>query len=182
MLDMAISTVAGGKVYAACQRGEPIPDNWIIDRSGKPTTDSSLYPADAALAPMGNHKGYGIALLIETLSGLLTGAAFTWGVKAWIQDDPAEPTHHGGAFLAIDVAAIMPSDEFHERVRALVDEIHQAPTADGVDQVFLPGDMEWGRRRDAIENGIPLPDDVIQALREVAQDTDLEVDWLPSTG
>ena len=68
LLDIAISTVAGGKVYAAHQRGEPIPNNWIIDQEGRPSTDASLYPASAALMPMANHKGYGIALLSETLS------------------------------------------------------------------------------------------------------------------
>ena len=68
MLDMAISTVAGGKVYAAHALGQPIPDNWIVGADGRPTTDSSAYPFRGALMPMAGHKGYGLALLIETLS------------------------------------------------------------------------------------------------------------------
>jgi ureidoglycolate dehydrogenase (NAD+) len=106
LLDMATSSVAGGKVYAAHQRGEPIPDNWIIGPDGLPTTDGSLYPANAALAPMGGHKGYGIALLIETLSGVLTGSSITWQVGNWIWGDATKPTDHGAAFLAIDIESI----------------------------------------------------------------------------
>ena len=178
LLDMAISTVAGGKVYAAYQRGEPIPDNWLLDSDGRPTTDSSLYPANGALTPMANYKGYGIALLIESLSGLLTGASITWQVGSWIGSDPAKPTDHGGAFLAIDVATIMPPDQFASRVTHLVDEIHNSPTADGVDRLLLPGEREWNHRRKALVDGIELPSDVVGKLVGLANDLNLRADWL----
>ena len=178
LLDIAISTVAGGKVYAAFQRGEPIPDNWIIDSEGRPTTDSSLYPASAALTPMANHKGYGIALLIETLSGLLTGANITWQVGSWIWHDPSLPTNHGAAFLAIDIAKIMPPDQFAIRVTHLVDEIHASPTADGVERLLIPHEREWNHRRKALVEGINLPSDVVGKLVGLAGDLDLKAEWL----
>ena len=178
LLDMAISTVAGGKVYAAYQRGEPIPDHWLLDSEGRPTTDSSLYPANGALTPMGDYKGYGIALLIESLSGLLTGASITWQVGSWIGSDPAKPTDHGAAFLAIDVNTIMPSDQFARRVNHLVDEIHQAPTADGVERLLLPGEREWNHRRKAMAGGIDLPSDVVAKLVGLADDLKLKAKWL----
>ena len=178
LLDMAISTVAGGKVYAAYQRGEPIPDNWIIDVEGHPSTDSSLYPAKAALTPMANHKGYGIALLIETLSGLLTGASVTWQVGSWIWGDASQPTNHGGAFLAIDIAKIMPPDQFQTRVTNLVDEIHNSPAADGVERVLVPGEREWNLRRKALVEGIDLPSDVVEKLVGLSNDVDLRPEWL----
>jgi ureidoglycolate dehydrogenase (NAD+) len=178
LLDIAISTVAGGKVYAAYQRGEPIPDNWIIDSEGRPSTDSSLYPASAALAPMANHTGYGIALLIETLSGLLTGASVTWQVGSWIWGDSTKPTDHGAAFLAIDIASIMPKDQFESRVTSLVDEIHNAPTADGVERVLVPGEREWNLRRKALSEGIELPSDVVGKLVGLANDLSLRAEWL----
>jgi ureidoglycolate dehydrogenase (NAD+) len=178
LLDIAISTVAGGKVYAAYQRGEPIPDNWIIDSEGRPSTDSSLYPASAALAPMANHKGYGLALLIETLSGLLTGASVTWQVGSWIWGDATQPTDHGAAFLAIDISQIMPPQQFESRVNSLIDEIHAAPTADGVERVLLPGEREWNHRRKALEEGIALPSDVVGKLVALSQEIDLHPGWL----
>ena len=178
LLDIATSTVAGGKVYAAFQRGEPIPDHWIIDQEGHSTTDSSLYPKSAALTPMANHKGYGIALLIETLAGLMTGANITWQVASWISHDPSQPTHHGAAFLAIDIAKIMPPDQFNTRINALIDEIHNSPTADGVEKVLVPGEREWNLRRKALVEGIDLPSDVIGKLVGLAEDLSLKAKWL----
>lgn len=178
LLDMATSTVAGGKVYAAHQRGEPIPDTWIIGPDGRPTTDGSLYPAQAALAPMAGHKGYGISLLIETLAGVLSGAAVTWQVGNWIWGEASEPTHHGAAFIAIDVGAILPAAEFRARIDGLADELRSSPAAAGSDGVLLPGEREWRRRRAAQEQGIRLPADVVAKLRLLAEESGLTVAWL----
>ena len=71
LLDIATAAVAGGKVYAAWQRGESIPATWLIGADGLPTTDGSLYPHGAALAPMAGHKGYGLGLWCEVLSALI---------------------------------------------------------------------------------------------------------------
>ena len=167
LLDISMATVAGGKVYAACQRGEPIAPDWLIGDDGKPTTDGSLYPAQAALAPMTGHKGYGLALLIESLSGLLSGAAVTWNVGSWMHDDGTQPTDHGAAFVAVD-PAIIAGPAFLDRVEQLIAEIHATPTAEGVSQVYLPGEQEWTRRERALREGIPFPPDVREALDEVA--------------
>lgn len=179
LLDVASSTVAGGKVYAAFQRGEPIPNNWILDEDGKPSSDSSLYPAKAALTPFANHKGYGIALLIETLSGLLTGAQVTWQVGSWIWGDATKPTGHGAAFIAIDVSVMGPRDAFQARVDAMIREIHASPTADGVEKVLLPHEREWNLRRKALVEGIDLPSDVVGKLAGLADDVNLHPAWLP---
>jgi LDH2 family malate/lactate/ureidoglycolate dehydrogenase len=180
LLDIAMSTVAGGKVYAAHQLARQIPADWIVDRQGRPTTDSSLYPHHAALAPMTGHKGYGLALLIEALSALATGAAVTTQVGGWMFGDPTVPTNHGAAFLALDVAAMAGGAEaFARRVQALIDEIHAAPTADGVDRLLVPGEREWAHRRRALAHGIELPADVVAALAPLATELDLAPDWLP---
>ena len=176
LLDMSIATVAGGKVYAARERGDPIPDNWIVGPDGRPTTDSSMYPRLGALTPAAGHKGYGLALLIETLSGLLPGAGFTWQIHSWMTDDLAAPTGHGAAFLAIDADAMMPTGAFERRVEALVDEVHAAPKADGSERIYVPGEMEWERYDRAMQDGILLPPDVVASLRETAALVGLDVD------
>lgn len=173
LLDISIATVAGGKVYAAHQKGEAIPNNWIVGPDGLPTTDASLYPHTASLLPMAGHKGYGLALLIETLAAVLSGAAITHSVGNWMFGDLTQPTHHGGAFIAIDVAAIMEPQQFAARVDALIDEIHAAPVAEDAQRILVPGEMEWQRRRQAIGNGIPLPSDVVDSLRGLAEDLQL---------
>jgi ureidoglycolate dehydrogenase (NAD+) len=175
LLDMSTATVAGGKVYVARTRGERIPDTWLIGADGKPTTDPSGYPDVGALQPAAGHKGYGIALLIETLSGVLSGAGVTWGIGTWMWDDGTQPTHHGAAFLAIDTNAIMPAAQFARRMESLVDEIHAAPRADGVERLYVPGEMEWERHGRAMKEGIRLPPDVWASLQEAAKMTELDL-------
>ncbi|MEO7299335.1 MAG: Ldh family oxidoreductase [Verrucomicrobiota bacterium] len=176
LLDMSVATVAGGKVYAARTRGEIIPNNWLIDKDGQPTTDPSGFPETGALQPAAGHKGYGIALLIESLAGVLSGASVTWKVGSWMWDDGTKPTDHGAAFIAIDVNAMMPAAEFTKRIESLVDEIHQAPRADGVERIYVPGEMEWERHARAVSEGIALPSDVIESLRESAAMTGLTLE------
>jgi ureidoglycolate dehydrogenase (NAD+) len=176
LLDMSTATVAGGKVYAARARGESIPDTWLIDANGRPTTDPTCYPESGALQPRRGHKGYGISLLIEMLSGVLTGALVTRQVGSWMWDDGTQPTGHGAAFIAIDVNTIMPTEEFARRMESLVDEIHAAPRADGVERLFVPGEMEWERHTRAMEEGIALPEDVVASLRKAAEMVGLDFD------
>lgn len=168
-LDMSIATVAGGKVYAARQRGEAIPGTWLVGADGKPTTDPSGYPETGALQPAAGHKGYGLALLIEMLAGNLSGAGITKEVGSWIFGDPTQPTNHGAAFVAIDVRQMTSLQTFTERSEALIDEIHGAPRADGVDRIYVPGEMEWERYDHAQTAGIALPSDVVASLREAAK-------------
>ncbi|MCC6494312.1 MAG: Ldh family oxidoreductase [Pirellulales bacterium] len=171
MLDMSIATVAGGKVFARCKRGEPIPPGWLVDDQGRPTQDGALYPERASLAPMGGHKGYGIGLFIEILAGVLSGAAVTRQVGSWLFGDFQAPTNHGAAFLAIDVGAIMELEAFYRRIAALVGEIHAAPTAHGAPRLMLPGEIEWRNRRRAEAEGIELPADVVASLSEAAAES-----------
>lgn len=174
LLDMATAAVAGGKVYAAHQRGEPIPPTWLIDSDGQPTTDGSLYPHRASLAPMAGHKGYGFGLWCEILSGILPGGRITWEIGSWIFDEPSKPSWHNAGFIAIDVATIAPPGQFEARLRKLIDEIHAAPTAEGVARVLLPGEREGALYRQAQTQGITLPADVLAKLEGVAKEYSLE--------
>lgn len=178
LLDIATAAVAGGKVYAAHQRGEPIPPTWLIDRTGQPTTDGSLYPHNAALAPMAGHKGYGLGLWAEVLAGILPGGAITWQVGSWMFDEPSKPSLHNAGFLVLDVATIAPLDQFEAKIKALIQEIHAAPTADGVERVLMPGEREWSLRHEALQQGIQLPEDVKAKLRVVATESGIATEWL----
>jgi ureidoglycolate dehydrogenase (NAD+) len=170
LLDMATSTVAGGKVAAAHALGKLIPDGWVVDVEGRPTTDPAAFLAGGALTPMAGHKGYGLALLIETLAAVVTGAAMTREVIPWIVGDPSIPTGHGAAFIAVNVAAMMPVDAFKRRVDALAREIRESPLAEGADRVYLPGEIEWERRQRALADGIVLPEDVRHAVAELSRE------------
>jgi LDH2 family malate/lactate/ureidoglycolate dehydrogenase len=151
LLDIATAAVAGGKVYAAIQRGETIPPNWLIGPDGQPTIDGKLYPQSTSLAPMAGHKGYGLGLRCEVLSAILPGGAMTWNVGSWIFDDASLPSQHNASFMVLDVAAMAGASGFDQRLRALIDEIHAAPTAPGTDRLLLPGEREWNNYRRARE-------------------------------
>ena len=171
ILDIATAAVAGGKVYAAIQRGEPVNPTWLIGPDGKPTVDGSLYPTQASLAPMAGHKGYGFGLWCEILSAALPGGNMTWQVGSWMFDEPSLPSYHNASFIAIDIGAMVPREQFEKRIRGLIDEIHATPTAEGVERVLMPGEREWGMYHNALQSGIALPQDVIEKLSQAAEFT-----------
>ena len=178
-MDVASSAVAGGKVWTAQTLGKKIPDTWVVDAEGLPTTDPFVYPDHGALLPFAGHKGYGFAVMIEVFSALLTGAGSRGEVGSWMICDPAQPTHHGAAFLAVNVGAMIPIEPFKRRVDAMIRDIRQTPKARGSERIYLPGEMEWQRRREALARGIPLPEDVLRSLRGLAKHLGIETGWLP---
>ena len=175
LLDIATAAVAGGKVYAAVQRRQPIPAGWLIDDRGLPTTDGSLYPQHASLAPMAGHKGYGIGVLAEWLSAILPGGAVTTEVGSWLFGPAGDPTLHNAGFVVIDVAAVADAEDYAASIVRFAAEVRGAEPAEGVDQVRLPGDIEWERYRWSIASGIALPADVRGKLAEAGAIVDLEI-------
>ena len=153
-LDIASSAVSIGRIRIAKELGERIPDTWLVDSDGVPTADASAYPQAALPQSFAGHKGYGFALMIESLAGALSGGGLRWDISSWNEGDPALPTQHGAAFLAFDIRQIAPIDVFKARVDAMIRAIRQTPSAKGSDRVRLPGEMEWERRREAFTHGI----------------------------
>jgi len=168
LLDIALSAVAAGKIYAKKALGQAIPSDWITDADGLPTSDPSQWPHAGSMMPMAGHKGYGIALLIEVLAGVLTGAGVLSEVKSWMWA-AGEPSRLGQAFLAINVGAIMPIDAFKQRIDHMIHEIHQSPTAKGSERVYAPGEIEWEKRKDALKSGIALPEQVLADLLRLSE-------------
>ena len=135
VLDIANTGVARGKIYAAAERGEPIPDHWAIDADGQPTTDP-LAAIDGLLAPMSGHKGYAISFMMDVLSGVLTGSSYATGVVG-----PYVPDRRSGCghlVMALDVAAFIDPDVFDARMADLVATTKQVPRAPGVARSSCP--------------------------------------------
>ena len=174
LLDIALSTVAGSKVYQALSQGHPIPDTWIVNGDGLPTTDASVYPHRASMLPMAGHKGYGLALLVEALSALVSGACCRNEVGSWLWDDGTKPTGHGHAFVAVHVGAIEPIARFKDRIDGMIRAIRESPKAKGSDRIFLPGEMEFEKMDDARKHGIPLPQDVVDSLLALVEEMGLD--------
>jgi ureidoglycolate dehydrogenase (NAD+) len=181
-LDIASSAVAGGKIRIYQAQNRKVPDTWLVDAEGIPTTDPFTYPFNGALLPFGGHKGYGIATMIETLAGVLSGAGMRGDVLSWIDGDPSLPTQHGAAFMAIDVGAMTLGDSFKHRVDKMIRDIRQAPKAKGAERIYLPGEIEWQHRRKALAGGLDLPADVLASLRGLAEDLGMKIDGLFGLG
>ena len=177
LLDIALSAVAAGKIIAMKELGQPIPSTWLTDADGMPTAEVGDWPATGSMLPMAGHKGYGIALLIETMAGLLPGAGVLDEVKSWILNPTAEGSL-GQAFIVINPGIMLPIEDFKHRVDTMIRTLRGAPKAKDSARVYLPGEIEWERREDALKNGIPLPELVLASLHAAARDLGLDTGLL----
>ena len=161
VLDIANTGVARGKIYLARQKGQPIPEGWAIDAHGAPTTDAAA-AIDGIILPMAQHKGYAIAVVMDMLSGVLTGSAFGTGVHGPYQTE--HRSRAGQMMIALDIAAMQPLAEFGDRMERYVTELKSVPLAKGFDEVVYPGELE--ARNDAKNRaaGLVLPSDTIADL------------------
>ena len=174
ILDISSSNVASLKVLRAKDNKEEIPDNWISDKNGLPTTDPSNYPDEGALLPFGNHKGYGVALFIEIITSVITGMAPSTSdnVKSWCFDMD-EPNNVCHAFIAINPMLIDTEGIFKDNVDKLIDDIHKSPKADGTDRITVPGERMWDNYQKAEEKGIKLSRDIISELDKISEKFDM---------
>jgi LDH2 family malate/lactate/ureidoglycolate dehydrogenase len=174
VLDIANTGVARGKVYLARQKGLPIPEGWAIDADGAPTTDAQA-AIDGIILPMAGHKGYAIAVMMDMLSGVLTGSAFAGGVAGPYQTDRKSGAGH--LMIVLDIATMQPLAEFNARMEALIRELKSVPLARGHDEVFYPGELEARNEARNRRDGLTLPDDTLADLAKVAAETGIATDF-----
>jgi LDH2 family malate/lactate/ureidoglycolate dehydrogenase len=174
LLDIALSAVAAGKILGMKALGQAIPASWLTDAEGLPTSEVGDWPNSGSMTPMAGHKGYGIALLIEVLAGALSGAGMLSEAKSWILQ-PAEVSRLGQAFLVINVGGIIPIEHFKLRVDQIIREIRQSAKAKGSDRIYVPGEIEWQKRDDALKNGIPLPEQAFASLADIGKQLGLDM-------
>ena len=167
-LDIAMSAVAGTKLAIAAREGRSIPEGWALDADGSPATDPGAVRQGGSLVPVGGYKGSGLALLVECLTGVLGGAAIMAEMRDWVSD-PGGRSNQAHSFIAIDIEPLLPLAEFKERMARLARQVHGARRAPGVERIYLPGEIEHGRERDALENGVPLRGATVAGLRDLGE-------------
>jgi LDH2 family malate/lactate/ureidoglycolate dehydrogenase len=168
VLDMATTVAAYGKVKTKAQRGETMPQGWMMDREGRPLTDPRR-SNEGFLLPIGGYKGYGLALIFGLLAGTLNGAAMGKDVVDFNADDTT-PTNTGHVIVAINIASFQPVDRFKASVDALVKDIRNSRTLPGVERIRIPGDGSVAARMDRLEHGIPLPPALLASLSQLASE------------
>ncbi|ADB52315.1 Ldh family oxidoreductase [Conexibacter woesei] len=174
VLDMALSEAALGKIRLAAQEGRAIPATWATDADGAPTTDPVAAIA-GLLLPAAGHKGYGLALIVDVLTGVLSGGAFGRSVNG-LYADTGVPNDCAHFFLALDVARFAGDlDTFSARVAELSAQVTSPPTAPGVERLLVPGQLEAERHAAAREQGVALDATVLARLRETAASVGVEL-------
>jgi LDH2 family malate/lactate/ureidoglycolate dehydrogenase len=164
-LDMSTSHQARGKITLAHKKGESIPKGWAVDAQGLPTTD----PSDAlagSLLPMGGHKGSGLAIMIDILSGVMSGSLFGSYIPRFYDD--ALPQQIGHLFVAMDISTMMPLDEFTDRISQKENETRNSKPAPGREQVYMPGDLEQKKYMENRKAGVPIPEEILLELKHLA--------------
>jgi len=168
VLDMATSASSWGRIALAARRGEKIPRDWAFDRHGRPTDDPNE-AIDGLMAPLGGHKGYGLALMVDVLAGVLSGSAFAGHVPFKFKE-AGRPQNVGALFAALDIAAVMPLDTFRERMADLVRQVHASQRAPGTERILVPGERSAEVRKRREREGIPLSEDIASDLRRLGDE------------
>jgi LDH2 family malate/lactate/ureidoglycolate dehydrogenase len=166
VLDMATTVAAYGKVKAKAKRGEMMPQGWMIDRQGQPLLDPNK-SGEGFLLPIGEHKGYGLALIVGLLAGTLGGAAMGRDVVDF-NADHVTVTNTGQAILVIDLAAFGDPDHFKHQVDKLVRDIRNSDRLPGVERIWLPGEQSHNKRERYTTQGIPVAPTLVSELNALA--------------
>ncbi len=172
VLDMATTVAAYGKVKTHAQRGEPMPEGWMIDREGKPLTDASR-SNEGFLLPIGGPKGYGLSLMFGILAGTLNGAAFGRDVVDFNADDTTE-TNTGHFIVALNIDAFCDVGEFKKSIDSVWEEMKSSPLLPGYEEIRLPGERSHRVELDRRSNGIPIHAALDVALAKVASELGVE--------
>ena len=167
LFDAAMGALAAGKLELAAANGTPIPPGLARDARGQPTTDAGL-ALKGMIEPIGDYKGYGLTLFIELLAGLLSGSPYFGVERAGIAEHLADKGI-GHCFISIDAQRFMPVEAFKRAVGDMARRIKQSPRQEGVDEIFLPGEIEERRRRHGLEHGIDLAHSSVEMLRELGK-------------
>ena len=166
VLDMSSSVVARGKIRLAQRKKETIPLGWALDEIGLPTTDPNA-ALRGTLLPIGGPKGYGLALMVDVLSGLLSGSQCGPNVKTF--HEPLGPTGIGVFFMAIDIERFMPLCQFRDLMTSYVESVKKIKKAKDVQRIYLPGEIELEKEKKSLAEGIELSDSVASNLNQLLE-------------
>lgn len=173
--DIAMSTVAMGKVSIAAEEGRKIPIGWMLDKDGNPSTDPNVYKYGGTMVPFGGYKGSGLSMMVESLAGILSGAALLKEIHAWNRN-PEKNGNVGHCFLAMNPEMINPGFDVSARVEEMISELKAHRKAPGVDKIYFPGEIEQEKLLRAEREGVSLPDATILALMRAADITGIAFD------
>ena len=172
VLDISMSAVAGGKLLVAARNGEEIPLGWATDKDGRPTSDPKT-GFEGFLLPMAAHKGFGIALLVDILTGVITGGSFQQHLKSMYRhpDDPSRTAH---LMLVMNPLVFMSKNVLQRRMGEFFDTVKESPMWDERSEMLLPGEIEHRSEQERRRSGIPLPRTLYDELLRIGDEMSLD--------
>ena len=179
VLDFATSAAAHGKVRVARNKGETVPEGWLIDANGRPTTDPNTMFATprGALLPFGEHKGYGLAFMNELLAGVLSGG----GTCRPDNDRPNDTILNNMLSVIIDPGRFVDSGYYASETDAMIDHVKASPPSNAAEPVLVPGDPERARRAERKADGIAVDKETWQEIERAAQSVGISPPELRTT-
>ncbi|HHV39374.1 MAG TPA: Ldh family oxidoreductase [Tepidimicrobium sp.] len=172
VLDMATSKVAYGQIERRAIENQKIPMDWAIDKEGNPT-DSPLEALKGSLLHFGGYKGYGIALIIDILSSILAQANYGKGLGNVNDFENPKPEKIGHFMMAIDISRFQPIERFKNEVDKYIDSIKNSKRAPGVEEIFVPGEIEFLKAKENAIKGIAITENMGQILLDLAIELEL---------
>ncbi|MCL4466656.1 MAG: Ldh family oxidoreductase [Chloroflexi bacterium] len=169
VLDMATTVVARGRLLLYAKQNLPLEPGWALDERGVPTTDPQT-ALRGILAPLGGYKGYGLALIVDLLCGVMTGANYGGHFPGFLADNLEEPSDIGSVFMAINVNSFMDTAEFKGRMDQAVREIKGSALAEGATRIYVPGEIEFETKAERLAHGIPVPEQVVKDFVALGQE------------
>ena len=170
VLDIAMSQAAWGKIAIFKQLGKKAPLGWGLDSEGNPTDDPDAIMKSRQLLPMGQHKGAGLSLMIDIMTGILSGGLNSAELVAEGKHQPWASAY-SQTFMAIDISCFSPLDEFKTRVDELIAHVKSAEPSEGFDEILIPGERAWREREIREKEGIPVDALAVDQLFELAEQT-----------
>jgi LDH2 family malate/lactate/ureidoglycolate dehydrogenase len=160
---MAMSVLARGNVYIAAKRGEAIPPGLALDSEGRPTTNPQALIDGGTMLPVGGVKGAALSMLMDILSGVLSGAAFAGRVANPLLD-LTRPADVGHFFICLRPDLFVPREVFTARMDELIERVKAEPRAADIDEILIPGERERRTEAHRSKTGIPLSRETLDAL------------------
>ncbi|WP_419918593.1 Ldh family oxidoreductase [Candidatus Poriferisocius sp.] len=171
--DIATTTVAGNKILLAKNRGDPtIPEGWANDEQGNPTTDTVAASAQN-LCWFGGYKGFGVAMMVEVLSGIVAGSSFGHTEQTDCELVGTRRLAKGWMFLTLDLERFCGLDRFREQMDQLIRDVHATERAEDVDRIYVPGEIEHENRATRLASGIPLPTTLVDRISTIGAELGL---------
>ena len=175
LVDFSTSGISGAMIRKFAAEKKTIPMGVALDEEGNDTIDPER-ASKGSILPVGGAKGYCLGLMIEILSGVITGSAISNEIGS-VWKDFTKRNRVGHLFLTIDVSRLMPLELYYDRIEDLVCYIKEAKKREGINEILLPGETRWRNYHDSLSNGVRIGGELLKELQSLADELKIMVPW-----